>query len=91
MPKYQIFETTQFSKDLAKLAPNTERLHKKLQTFSYPQLKENPHFGNNIKKLKGYQPDTWRYRIGNYRFFYEIDEIDKLVLMTVAENRKKAF
>jgi hypothetical protein len=29
------------------------------------------HFGQNIKKFKDFTPDTWRYRIGAWRFFNE--------------------
>ena len=39
-----------------------------------------PHFGANIKKLKDFTPDTWRYRIGAWRLFYEIDEEEKVAL-----------
>jgi mRNA interferase RelE/StbE len=45
----------------------------------YSQISENPHFGLNIKKLKNYKPETWRYRMGNYRVFYEIDDIEMIV------------
>jgi mRNA interferase RelE/StbE len=51
-----------------------EKLRKKLIGHVYPQLRNNPYFGKNIKKLKNYSPDTWRYRIGGYRFFCEIDD-----------------
>jgi mRNA interferase RelE/StbE len=40
----------------------------------FPQLKEEPHFGLNIKKLKGFVPETWRYRIGKFRLIYIIYE-----------------
>ena len=35
------------------------------------QFRKHPHFGQHIKKLKDFTPDTWRYRIGAWRFFYE--------------------
>jgi len=54
-------------------------------------LRLEPHFGLNIKKLRNYKPDTWRYRIGDYRVFYTIDENDCLVLLLVVENRDKAY
>ncbi|MFT6735610.1 MAG: mRNA interferase RelE/StbE, partial [Polaribacter sp.] len=57
----------------------------------YPQIKSEPHFGVDIKKLKGYSPNTWRYRIGHYRIFYTIDEKDQLILLLVVENRDKAY
>jgi len=63
----------------------------KLYTYAYPQLKENPFFGKNIKKLLNYYPETSRYRIGNYRFFYEIDEKNKIIFMVAADNRKNVY
>jgi mRNA interferase RelE/StbE len=67
------------------------KLSKKLQEFVYPQLSSHPHFGTNIKKLKGYEPDTWRYRIGAWRFFYEINEKEKIVFMIAAYHRSSAY
>ena len=63
---------------------------RKLQTVVYPQLKQHPHFGPHIRKLKQYEPETWRYRIGAWRFFYEIDDRERLVLMTTASHRSSA-
>ncbi len=49
------------------------------------------HFGSNIKKLGNYDPPTWRYRIGDYRFFYTVDDKKKLVIMLSADNRQGAY
>jgi mRNA interferase RelE/StbE len=76
---YRIFETEQFQSDLrTNLGP-------------YPQLRAQPFFGRNIKKLKGYRPETWRYRIGGFRFFYEIDDSHKIVFMIAADTRQKSY
>lgn len=92
MAEYRIFETDQFSKDLSKdFGGRGERIKKKLTEYVYPQLRTNPYFGKNIKKLKNYKPDTWRYRIGKYRFFYEIDEKDRLIYMIASEARKDSY
>ncbi len=92
MVKFRIFETDQFIEDLsADFRGQREKIREKLLNYVYPQLRENPFFGRNIKKLKNYEPDTWRYRIGGYRFFYEIDEKEKMVYMTAAEARKDSY
>jgi len=67
------------------------KLQAKLTGYVYPQLRQQPHFGPNIKKLKNWRPETWRYRIGPWRFFYEIDEGKKIALMTTLDNRKDAY
>jgi mRNA-degrading endonuclease RelE of RelBE toxin-antitoxin system len=43
-----------------------------------------------VERLKNWEPRTWRYRVGAWRFFYEIDEEHHLVLMTVADHRSRA-
>lgn len=92
MNKYRIFETERFQKDLQHIAMSGQRkLGQKLQEFVYPQLRSHPHFGPNIKKLKGYTPDTWRYRIGSWRFFYEINEQENIVFMLAASHRSSAY
>jgi mRNA interferase RelE/StbE len=89
---YRIFETDQFQKDLRRIVSSGHhKVAQKLRDFVYPQLREHPHFGPNIKKLSGFDPDTWRYRIGAWRFFYEIDEDEKIVFMIAALHRASAY
>jgi mRNA interferase RelE/StbE len=63
----------------------------KLRSLVYPQLALHPHFGPNIRKLRAYSPETWRHRIGAWRFFYEIDEEAKVVSMIAASHRGSAY
>jgi mRNA interferase RelE/StbE len=92
LTKFRIFETNQFLKDLEQdFSGQQERIKTKLVNYVYPQLKQNPYFGKNIKKLVNYNPDTWRYRISSYRFFYGIDDQSKIVFMISADNRQNAY
>ncbi len=92
MGKFKEIETDGFREDLNRdFGGQQERIVKKLQEYVYPQLRSQPYYGPNIKKLKNYKPDTWRYRIGDYRFFYEIDDKNHLVVMTTAEHRGDAY
>ena len=89
---YDLFETDEFLSSIERLQKNDKDLIKnKLNRCVYPQLRAEPHYGINIKKLRGYPKDTWRYRIGNYRIFYTIEENDRLVLLLVVESRAKAY
>ena len=89
---YDLFETDEFLQCIDRLQKRDKALiQTKLKRYVYPQIKSEPHFGINIKKLKGYSPSTWRYRIGNYRIFYTIDDNDQLRLLLVVENRDKAY
>jgi len=89
---YRIFETEQFTKDLKAIAKaGHTRLERKLREVVYLELRARPHFGPHIKRLKGWEPETWRYRIGAWRFFYEIDEAKRIVLMTATSRRGSAY
>ena len=89
---FEIFETEQFLMDLNNdFSGQQKRIKAKLSAYVYPQLRQQPFFGKNIKKLKDFAPDTWRYKIGNYRFFYTIDESKKTVFMLTIDHRKNAY
>jgi mRNA interferase RelE/StbE len=88
----RIFETKQFSGDLRSIARSGHpKVVAKLRATVYPQLCRHPHFGPHIRKLRGYEPETWRYRIGAWRFFYEIDDGEMVVFMIAAEHRGAAY
>ena len=92
MAEYRLFETEQFQQDLRRLARSGHaRLVRKLNDVVYPQLASRPHFGPNIRKLKGFDPETWRYRIGAWRFFYEIEETERIVFLIAASHRASAY
>ena len=92
MDSFKIFETDEFLKTLAKLSSNDRKhIKSKLKTYVYPQLKDEPFWGKNIKKLKGYEPPTWRYRIGNFRLFYLIDKDENIVFLLTIDDRKTAY
>ncbi len=89
---YRIFETNQFLKDLKKLQINENSLlYKKIYGTAYKQLRQNPYFGKNIKKLRNWKPETWRYRIGHYRLFYIIDDTARIVSILSLEPRSTAY
>ena len=89
---YRIFETESFLKSLEQdFGGQRKKIIKKLREYVYHQLKLSPELGPNIKKLRDWQPPTWRYRIGAYRFFYEVDKEQEIIFMTLAEHRGKAY
>lgn len=89
---FRIFETNQFLKDLKKLDKSVQRrIYNEISNTIYHQIKNNPYFGKHIKKLKAYEPETWRYRIGNFRLFYEINDKDKIVDIITVEIRGNLY
>jgi len=92
LSNYQIFETSEFLKKIEKISKRDQTfIERKLLQHIYPQLKEEPHYGNNIKKLIDYKPETWRYRIGKYRLFYVIEENEKTIFILSIDLRKDAY
>jgi mRNA interferase RelE/StbE len=89
---YRLFETEQFQKDLRRIARSGHpEMLEKLRRVVYPQLRSHPHFGPHLRRLKGFEPPTWRYRIGAWRFFYEIDESHRIVSLLAASHRGSAY
>ncbi len=92
MKNYRIFETNNFLRSLKKIkGRNKVFIENKINKSIYPQLKEEPHFGKNIKKLKNWKPETWRYRLGDFRLFYEIDDKELIVSITAIDTREDAY
>jgi mRNA interferase RelE/StbE len=89
---FKIFEASQFLENIEQdFSGQRERIRAKLHAYVYPQLRQNPYFGKNIKKLFNYKPETWRYRIGSRRFFYTIDDKKKIVFMIASDSRQNAY
>jgi mRNA interferase RelE/StbE len=79
LDKYRIAETETFSKKIT--ARKYSHLYKKIFEDVYPVLRNNPFFGANIKKLKGEYKEIYRFRIGDYRLFYKINEKEFIIFM----------
>jgi len=89
---YRVFLTEEYERSIKKISHSEkDRIGKKVSEYMSPQLKTEPHFGLNIKKLRGYVPEVWRYRIGDFRIFYHIDEIDRIVKILSIDQRKDAY
>jgi mRNA interferase RelE/StbE len=92
LSNYRIFEIEEYSKALKKLTTtNTAFIQKKLKAYVYPQISKEPCFGKNIKKLRDYNPDTWRYQIGKFRLFYAVDHENRIIYILTIDFRKDAY
>ncbi|MCP5468427.1 MAG: type II toxin-antitoxin system RelE/ParE family toxin [Deltaproteobacteria bacterium] len=90
--KFRIFETNEFQKCLKKLSVSQIKfIQQKLLKYAYPQLRQDPFLGPNIKKLKNYTPNTWRYRIADFRIFYTVDLNEKIIFIISLYHRKTAY
>ena len=90
--EYQVFETDEFTSKLEALRGREAAvIRAKLRSHVYPQIKTQPFYGANIRKLRGFSPSVWRYRIGKYRIFYTVEEDHRMVSMVTIEHRKDAY
>ncbi|MBW4505008.1 MAG: type II toxin-antitoxin system RelE/ParE family toxin [Scytonematopsis contorta HA4267-MV1] len=55
------------------------------------QLEQNPSYHPNIKALKGDLAGYYRYRIGDYRVIYLIDDINNQVMVNTIVYRRDAY
>ena len=85
---FQIAQTKEFEKNIKKL---DTKIYTKIKNIVYPQLKQNPFYGTNIKKLKGEYEGVYRYRLGNYRLFYIVDNEKVIVIITTIFHRQDAY
>jgi mRNA interferase RelE/StbE len=65
-------------------------LQKKLDRC-FDRLKVEPHYYPNIKLLKGELSGYYRYRVGDYRVIYEIDEDSNIVTVVFIQHRSRVY
>ena len=88
MCDFQIAQTKEFEKNIRKL---DSKIYIKIKNIVYPQFRKNPFYGTNIKRLKGEYEGVYRYRLGNYRLFYVIDNEKVIVIVTAISHRQNAY
>jgi len=54
-------------------------------------LQENPYASNNIKRLSGILKGSFRYRVGDYRVVYEVNESRKIIEVLTIRHRKEVY
>ena len=57
----------------------------------FDQLRQNPHHHPNITRLRGPLAGYFRYRIGDWRVVYEVDDDGQLVIVLIIAHRSKAY
>ena len=57
----------------------------------FEMLKINPRNHPNIKMLKGDLAGYYRYRVGDYRVVYYIDDEQKKVFVTIIAHRREVY
>ncbi|GBF84964.1 plasmid stabilization protein [Aphanothece sacrum FPU3] len=68
---------------------NTALVKKLARCFEI--LEKNPRFHPNIKPLKGNYLGYYRYRVGDYRVVYSVDDQVMLVNVIVITHRSRVY
>lgn len=87
--EYRVVETPSFAAKVK--ATEYRSAYQRAGAYVYPQLRANPFFGANIKKLRGEFAGVYRYRIGDFRLFYTIRKKEVVVVVIDLVKRKDAY
>ena len=72
-------------------SPKNRKHYDRIRRIIYPALRTNPYHGSNIRRLKGQLAGVLRYRVGDYRLFYEVSEETKTVFILDFRDRKDSY
>ena len=57
----------------------------------FAQLENEPRRHNNIKRLSGELDGLWRYRVGDWRVVYRVDDPSSRVLVLSIAHRREVY
>jgi len=84
---YDVFLTREAQRFYEDAAPTLVR---KLNRC-FRHLREDPYRHPNIKRLKGPLAGYFRYRVGDWRVIYQVDEQEHKVTVLLITHRSKAY
>ena len=73
-----------------KIWQNADKILKKKLAKCFAILQESPRSHPQIKSLQGFS-GKYRFRVGDYRVIYTIDDDKVIVLVLLIEHRSKAY
>ena len=79
------------TKDAAKYYQKLDSNNKKKINNSILKLKDNPLEGTNIKRLHGELTGLYRYRAGNLRIIYKVEQKELIVVIIAIGSRGDVY
>ncbi len=76
------------------LLPDAERTYRRAPrplARCFAQLERDPRQHGNITSLSGPLARYWRYRVGDYRVIYQIDDSAQTVYVSKIAHRSEAY
>ncbi len=81
-----------------RLLPPAQRFYAKIErplakklARCFEQLEHEPRRHSNIKPLNGKLAGYYRYRVGDYRVVYRIDDRDRVIIVTIIAHRREVY
>ncbi|PIR59695.1 MAG: type II toxin-antitoxin system RelE/ParE family toxin [Candidatus Pacebacteria bacterium CG10_big_fil_rev_8_21_14_0_10_45_6] len=85
MKVYKLIFTKSARKDIEKLDSVTKkRLLNKFKTFAQNPLEY-------AKKLVNHRIGTYRWRVGNYRVIFDLDDVENIAIVLRVRHRKNVY
>lgn len=81
----------QLSKKAQRFYENADKPLVRKLNRCFDQLAQNPHQHPNIKQLRGELSGYFRYRIGDWRVVYEINDDQVIVIIAMIAHRRDAY
>ena len=77
---------------LAKMPTGQARfVQSELLHYAYPQMRQMPFHGANIRRLRDFSPPTWRYRIGQHLVQFHVNNAKRIAYVLAAVDRRDAY
>jgi mRNA interferase RelE/StbE len=81
----------ELSRSAAKYYNDLDEKRARIINRCFETLSENPFYHPNIKKLHGEFEGSYRYRIGDLRIIYSVDNEKNLIFIELIVQRGKAY
>lgn len=83
--------SVEVSKDARRFFERADAALQRRLDKCFDRLKINPYGGGNIKRLGGNLAGYYRYRVGDYRVLYRIDDQQLLVQVVKIAHRSEVY
>ncbi len=84
---YRVLLTREAEKQYKKQdRPTKHRINKAIENIG-----NNPHTGTHIRRLVGELEGNWRYRLGNLRIVYDVEESQKAIRVKAIKSRGDVY
>ena len=81
----------QLTRDAQKFYQGTDSSMARRLNRCFDQLRRDSYEHPNIKRLKGSLTGYWRYRVGDWRVVYRVEEDNRIVIIILVAHWREAY